>query len=103
MRLAALVLWMLLAPLATLAMIGIPLMALVNPRRAKEPVRALDQLVNSFWFNGLGRESLSSHSWRKRHKWWARFVVWFTNKLVPGHCEDANNREQPIVDFINNK
>lgn len=103
MRLAAVILWLLLLIPALVALLLVPLMALLDPRRVREPVRAIDQLVNAFWFNGLGRESLSSHSWRERHKWWAKLVIWFTNKLVQGHCEDANKREQPIVDFINNK
>lgn len=101
MRIAALVLWFLLLLPALGALFIVPFLALFNPRRAKEPIRAIDQLVNAFWFNGYGRESLSSHSWRERHKWWARFVVWFTDKMVAGHCKDANEREQKIVNSIN--
>ena len=64
---------------------------------AKETVRAIDQLVNAFWFGGLGRESLSSHAGREQ----IRPVVWLTDLVEPGHCAEANRREQPIVDVLN--
>lgn len=69
--------------------------------RGRAGVRALDNFVNATVFNGYAWESVSSHAWRVRNnKRWARGVIWATNHIQPGHCERANRREQPLVDFL---
>lgn len=69
--------------------------------RGRAGVRALDNYVNATVFNGYAWESISSHAWRVREeKRWARVVIWLTDKFQPGHCQLANKREQPLVDFI---
>ena len=101
MRLGGILLYLLFLTLAPVAYLLLPVMILINPVRAKESMRAVDQLCNAFFTNGLGRESLSSHSYRYQGAWWADFVVWLTDKIQDGHCREANRIEQPIVDFIN--
>jgi hypothetical protein len=71
-----------------------------HPRRARAGVRALDHFVNAAVFNGYAWESISSHAWRERHRRWARCVIKITNFFQQGHCQRANKREQPLVDFV---
>lgn len=101
MRLGGIILYVLFAPLAVAGFLFLPFLILWNPRRAKESMRSVDQFCNAFWLNGIGRESVSSHAWRKKEMLWARFVICLTDALERGHCEQANKFEQPIVDFIN--
>lgn len=105
MRLGGLILYALFLPLAPLAYLLLPVMIVWNPVRAKEALRSVDQFCNAFWTNGSGRESLSSHAWRDANgseSVWARFVVWLTDKIQAGHCQEANRHEQPIQEFIAN-
>jgi hypothetical protein len=67
--------------------------------RGRAGVRALDHFVNATVFNGYAWESISSHAWRERHRWWAQWVIRITDWFDPGHCEKANRREQPVVDL----
>jgi hypothetical protein len=71
--------------------------------RARAGVRALDHFVNATLFNGYAWESISSHAWRERHRWWGRAIVKLTNCFQEGHCERSNRREQPVVDLILSK
>jgi len=69
--------------------------------RARAGVRALDNFVNATVFNGYAWESVSSHAWRVREeKRWARVVIRLTDKVQKDHCQRANKREQPLVDFV---
>lgn len=68
--------------------------------RGRAGVRALDHFVNASVFNGYAWESVSSHAWRMRHKTWARVVIRVTDLFQEGHCQRANKREQPLVDFV---
>lgn len=105
MRIGGLVLWLLLAIPALLAVPAILVYLLFVAReevpKAKDALRCMDELVNAAWFGGSAYESLSSHAWRERGKWWARAIIWLTDLLQRGHCEEANRREQPIMDFVN--
>lgn len=101
MRLGGLILYLLFVVETVLGFLLLPLIILWNPARAKETMRAVDQFNNAFWLNGIGRESVSSHCWRDRGKWWSDFVIGLTNLMQKGHCEEANRHEQPVVDFIN--
>ena len=100
MRLGGIILYALFFPLLVVGFSVLPILILWNPVRAKEAMRAVDQFCNAFWLNGSGRESVSSHSWRERGQWWARFVIGLTDLLERGHCEQANKFEQPVKDFI---
>ncbi len=71
--------------------------------RARAGVRALDHFVNATLFNGYAWESVSSHAWRERHRWWARWVIRLTDILQKNHCQRANKREQPLVDLALSK
>ncbi len=71
--------------------------------RARQGVRALDHFVNASVFNGYAWESVSSHAWRERHRWWAKWVIRITDFFQKNHCMRANKREQPVVDLILNK
>lgn len=104
MRLAGLILWLLFLPLVVLAipavLFFVAFAASSEFQQVREMLRALDQTCNAVWLGGSGRESCSSHAWRARGVWWADFIIWLTDKLQPGHCQEANRHEQPIVDFI---
>lgn len=102
MRLGGLILFLLLAPGGFIALALLLPMILWNPERAKEAMRAVDQLNNAFWLNGEGRESVSSHAWRDKQEMWAQVVIALTDNIQKGHCQEANRLEQPVVDFINN-
>ena len=69
-------------------------------KRARQGVRALDHFVNATLFNGYAWESLSSHAWREREKWWAKIVISVTDKFQKDHCMRANKREQDIIDLM---
>lgn len=100
MRLGGIILYALFFVLTLVGYLVLPFAILVDPVRMKESMRAIDQFNNAFWLAGSGRESVSSHCWRGRGMWWADFVIWLTNKMQAGHCQEANRHEQPIVDFI---
>ena len=72
----------------------------ISVPRVRHGVRAMDHFVNATLFNGYAWESLSSHAWRDRHKWWAKIVIKITDAFQKNHCERANKREQPIVDLM---
>lgn len=97
------ILFLLFFPLTVAAYFILPMAILWNPSRFKEAMRAVDQFNNAFWLYGSGRESVSSHAWREKDMWWGKFVVWITDHIQPGHCQEANKLEQPIVDFINSR
>lgn len=100
-RIAGLILWLLLLPLAVLGFFMLPLLILFAAvTRAKPALRAWDHFANAVVFAGSPYESLSSHSWRARDRWWAKAVIWITDRLEAGHCQEANRREQPVVDAI---
>lgn len=104
-RLLALMLWLLflvphvLSPLPALWRI-----LFCSTQRAKDGLRSMDMATNCLWFAGSPYESLSSHTWRKLRStpmaWWAVCVLRFTSLFVADHCKQANEIEQPIVDFI---
>jgi hypothetical protein len=71
--------------------------------RARAGVRALDHFVNATVFNGYAWESVSSHAWRERHRWWARWVIHLTDIVQKNHCQRANKREQALVDLALSK
>jgi hypothetical protein len=71
--------------------------------RARAGVRALDHFVNATVFNGYAWESVSSHAWRERHRWWARWVISLTDIVQINHCQRANKREQSLVDLALSK
>lgn len=104
MRLGGLILWLLFLPLVVPAIPAVLFFVLFASEdefsQVREMLRAIDQLCNAAWFSGSGRESCSSHAWRARGVWWADFIIWLTDKLQAGHCQEANRHEQPIVDFI---
>ncbi|BAF72673.1 hypothetical protein [Sulfurovum sp. NBC37-1] len=71
-----------------------------NVERVRQGVRALDHFVNATIFNGYAWESISSHAWRERHKPWAKFIIWLTDKFQKDHCRRANKREQDIINLM---
>lgn len=71
-----------------------------NTKRARQGVRALDHFVNATLFNGYAWESLSSHAWREREKWWAKKVIAITDIFQQDHCKKSNKREQDIIDLM---
>ena len=99
-RAGCLMLYILFLPSALLALLLLPLVILFKPLRAKQTIRTLDELVNCFWFNGSAYESLSSHAWTKRHTWWGKLVIGFTDLIEKGHCQTSNEYEQRIVKFV---
>jgi hypothetical protein len=100
-RLAGLILLCAVVPLAVLGYIIISIAGLFgSARRARAGVRALDHFVNASVFDGYAWESISSHAWRKRERWWAKCVIWITDRFQKDHCKRANKREQPVVDLI---
>jgi len=71
--------------------------------RGRAGARALDHFVNASVFNGNAWESVSSHAWRERHRWWAKIIIRCTDLLQQDHCRRANKREQPVVDLVQQK
>lgn len=101
MKLAGLILWAIFALPCALAVLLAPLALLIFPTERMKPViRCMDHLTNAALFAGSAYESVSSHSWRERDRWWAKLVIAFCDVLQKGHCEEANKREQPRVDFM---
>ena len=68
--------------------------------RGRQGVCALDHFVNATVFNGYAWESVSSHAWRERHRWWAKWVIRIADLFQKNHCMRANKREQAVVDLI---
>lgn len=100
-RVGGLILWLLLFIPAALGILLLPFLILfASIERAKPALRAWDHIANAALFAGSPYESLSSHSWRARDRWWAKAVIWIADLLQKGHCEEANKHEQPVVDAI---
>ena len=71
--------------------------------RARAGVRALDHFVNASLFDGYAWESISSHAWRKRDRFWGKAVIAVTDFFQKGHCQRANKREQAVVTLVTGK
>ena len=103
-RLAGAILLCAIVPLAVLGYLLIVVVGLFgNADRVRQGVHAMDHFVNATIFNGYAWESVSSHAWRERDKWWAKFIINLTNKFQENHCQRCNKREQPIIDLMLNK
>jgi hypothetical protein len=88
-------------PLAILGYLILVLVGFFGPtRRGRAGVRALDHFVNASVFNGYAWESVSSHAWRERHRWWAVCVIRVMDLFQKDHCKRANKREQAVVDLM---
>ncbi len=97
--------FLLMCAIVPLAVVGYLLIVWVGffgkAERGRAGVRALDHFVNATLFNGYAWESISSHAWRMRdQKWWARLVIWITDRFQIDHCKRANRREQRVVELI---
>lgn len=100
-RLMGFVLMSAVVPMAVLGYLILVVVGFAGPNsRGRAGVRALDHFVNATVFNGYAWESVSSHAWRERDKWWARGIIWITDRFQPDHCQRANKREQPVVDLV---
>lgn len=67
----------------------------------KRALRAYDMAANASALAGNPFETMSSHCGRVRTTWWARGIIWITDKVdQPGHCVGANAKEQPMLDLI---
>ncbi len=100
-RFAGFLLMMIIVPLALVGYLIIVFVGFAGKtERARAGVRALDHFVNAAVFNGYAWESVSSHAWRERDRRWAKIVIWLTDLIQPNHCQRANKREQPLVDFM---
>jgi hypothetical protein len=88
-------------PLAILGYLILVVVGFFGPtRRGRAGVRALDHFVNASVFNGYAWESVSSHAWRERHRWWAGCVIRTMDLFQKDHCKRANKREQAMVDLM---
>ncbi|MFG5411032.1 hypothetical protein ABXN37_26630 [Piscinibacter sakaiensis] len=101
-RLAGFALMTAVVPLALLGYLILWWVGLFGPNeRGRQGVRALDHFVNATVFNGYAWESVSSHAWRERERrWWAPWVIRFTDLFQTNHCQRANKREQDVVDLV---
>lgn len=100
-RIAGFLLMIFIVPLALLGYLLIVYIGFFGKtERGRAGVRAMDHFVNATLFNGYAWESVSSHAWREQHRWWARIIIWFTDKFQKDHCRRANKREQPVVDLV---
>lgn len=100
-RIAGFLLMIFIVPLAVLGYLLIVYIGFFGKtERGRAGVRALDHFVNATLFNGYAWESVSSHAWREQHRWWARFIIWFTDKFQKDHCRRANKREQAVIDLV---
>lgn len=70
---------------------------------AKGALRAYDMAANASALAGNPFETMSSHCGRVKTTWWARGVIWITDRVdQPGHCIGSNANEQPLLDLIAN-
>ena len=103
-RMAGFLLMTAIVPMAIAGYLLLVLIGLTGPTaRGRAGVRALDHFVNATVFNGYAWESVSSHAWRMRHRWWAKWVIRLTDLFQKNHCQRANKREQAVVDLIIDK
>lgn len=68
---------------------------------AKKALHGVDICVNATALRGSPYETVSSHCGRVQTTWWAKGIIWITDRVdQPGHCVGANKKEQPILDMI---
>ncbi len=95
----------LLALLSPVLLIGLArflwMLAAGDADAGKRALRAYDMAANASALAGNPFETLSSHCGRVRSTWWARGIIWITDRVdQPGHCVGANAKEQPLLDLI---
>lgn len=67
----------------------------------KRALRGLDMAANASVLAGSPFETISSHCGRVQTTWWARGVIWITDRVDrPGHCVGAAAKEQPLLELI---
>lgn len=68
---------------------------------ARRALRALDMAANANALAGSPFETMSSHCGRVQTTWWARGVIWITDRVDrPGHCVGAAAHERPLLQLI---
>lgn len=100
--LRGLVLLALLLPCLLLGLFRFLWMLVVGDEVAgKRALRGLDMSANASALAGNPFETMSSHCGRVQSTWWAKGVIWITDRVDrPGHCVGANAEEQPLLDLI---
>lgn len=67
----------------------------------KRALRGFDMAANASALAGNPFETVSSHCGRVKTTWWARGVIWITDRVDrPGHCEGAAAHEAPLLQLI---
>ena len=67
-----------------------------GPGRAWKIAVGFDQLANATWGNDEDEtvSSMAAKAARKRRVWWAVALCWLLNKIDPGHCNRAIERDR---------
>lgn len=100
-RLAGFALMTVVVPMAVFGYLVLVVVGIAGKaERGRAGVRALDHFVNATVFNGYAWESVSSHAWRERHRWWAVCIIRITDRFQKDHCMRANRREQAVIDLV---
>ncbi len=77
------------------------MLALGDEPAGKRALRGLDMAANASALAGNPFETVSSHCGRVQTTWWARGVIWITDRVDrPGHCVGAASYEAPLLQVI---
>lgn len=100
--LRGLILLGLLLPLLLVGLIRFFWMLLIGDEVAgKRALRGMDMAANASALAGDPFETVSSHCGRVKTTWWARGVIWITDRVdQPGHCAGAAEHEAPLLELI---
>jgi hypothetical protein len=102
LALRGLILFLLLFPLLLVGLVRFFIMLVLGDEAAgKRALRGLDMAANATALDGDPFETVSSHCGRIKTTWWARGVIWITDRVdQPGHCAGAAEYEAPLLKLI---
>lgn len=66
----------------------------------KRALRGVDMAINACALRGNPFETVSSNCGRNPTAWWARVVIWITDRIEAGHCAGAAVQEAPLLKLI---
>src|SRR6478672_5313217 len=67
----------------------------------KRALRGMDMAANASALAGNPFETVSSHCGRVKTTWWARGIIWITDRVDrPGHCVGSAEKEAPLLALI---
>lgn len=95
-RVALVLIWPLLILAAIQGLIWYTTAIFFGPDRSWKIAVGFDQLANATWGNNEDEtvSSMATKAARKHKVWWAVVLCWALDKIDPGHCDRAIEKDR---------